>query len=142
MEYPSITGLVASCILQFKISMIFNILPCIPVDTLMHQHKLISLVSNMACNISSTIHMNLSCTQERIFTKQIKAHIIFSSRKGIHKSTKIRNTPTSSIHIVMHIIPGIYLIYAQSHQQFISSIVPSLDSVPRTNLRPLESFPM
>ena len=59
----------------------------------------------------------------------------------MHKSTKISNTPTPPIHIVMQIIPDIYLTDAQSHKQLISSMLPSLHFVPIKNMRPLESVP-
>ena len=65
-----------------------------------------------------------------------------SSKQGMHKSTKISNTPTSSIHIVMQIISDIYLKGTKLHQQFISSMVTSYTGVPRNNLIPLETFPI
>ena len=104
-------------------------LPCVSVYIWMSQNNMIFLISDMTCNITCTIHMNLSCTQERNFSKQMKSHINVSSKQEMHKSTKIMNTPTFSIHIVMQIIPEINLIYAQSHQQFISPMVPSMPGV-------------
>ena len=62
MEDHSITGLVESYTSQFKLSMTFNISQCAAVDTRMHQHNLLFLLSNMLWNISCTIHMNPSCT--------------------------------------------------------------------------------
>ena len=48
-----------------------------------------------------------------------------TSKQGVHKSTKIKNIPTSYTYIVMYIIPEIYLTDTQLHQQFIFPIVPS-----------------
>ena len=142
MENPSITGLVASCTSLFRLAMIFNILPCVSVDTLMPQQNLISLLSYMTWNISCTIPMNLLFIQERKLTEQMKSHIDVSSNQGIHKSTKIINTPTSSTYIVMQIMQEIYLKDALSHQHLTSSMVPSFTSVTRKNMRPIESVPM
>ena len=72
----------------------------------------------------------------------MKSHTNVSSKQGIHKSTKVRNTPTSSIHIVMQIMSEIYLTDALSHKQFISSMLTSYTGVTRNNLRPLEAVPM
>ena len=54
----------------------------------------------------------------------MKAHINVSSKQVIQKSTKIRNNPTSSIHIVIQIMKEIYLTDALSNQQLTSSMVP------------------
>ena len=43
------------------------------------------------------------------YTTLMKSPTNVSSKQGIHKSTEICNTPTSSIHIVMNILPEIYL---------------------------------
>ena len=75
MEDNSINGLVESLTSLFKLSMIFNISPGVSVDIWTPQQNLLSLVSNMEWNISCTIHMNLTCTQERTFTKHMKSHI-------------------------------------------------------------------
>ena len=95
----------------------------------------------MARNISCTIHIKISCIQE-CFSKQMKAHINISSKQAMQKSTKIRNNPTSSMHIVMHIMQDIYLKYSLSHQQITYSMLPSLTGVTRKNSRHLESVPM
>ena len=130
MEYPSITWLVDSCTSMFKPAMIFNISPCVSVASLMPQQNIIYFFSNIACNITCTIHINLLCIQERIFFKHMKARINISSEHGMQKSTKIRNTPTSSINIVMHIIIDICLTDAHLRQQFITSMIPSFVGVP------------
>ena len=142
MEDHSITGLVDSCTSLPKLYMIFNTSPCASVGTIMHQQNLLYLLERMAWNISFTTHRNLSCTHERKFTKLIKSHTNVSSKQGIKKSTKTRNTPTSPIHIVMYIIPEISLTDAQSYKNFISSMVTSQTGDPINNLIPLEEFTM
>ena len=84
--------------------------------------------------------MNLSCIQEMFF-KTNKTPINVSSQHGMHKSTKIRNDPTSYIHILVHIMLEVYLTDALSHQHIASSMVILLTGVPRNNLRPLEAVP-
>ena len=59
----------------------------------------------------------------------MKSHINISSNQVIQISTKIRNITTSFIHIIMYITQEIYLIYALSHHQTTSSMVPSLNGV-------------
>ena len=72
-------------------------------------------------------------------SKQMKYHINASSNKAIQKSTKIRNTLTPSIHIVMQIMQGIFITEDLTHQQLTSSMVPSLDGAPRNNLKHIEA---
>ena len=110
--------------------MIFNISPCASVATLMPQQNLLSLLSNMTWNTSFTIHMNTSCSLERKFTKPMKYHINVSSKQGIQKSTKISNTTTSSINIVIQIMSKISPTDAHSHQHFIFYMVKLQTSVP------------
>ena len=123
-QYHSITGLVDSCISLSKTAMILNILPCYSVTTLISQQNLLYLLSNMECNVSCTIQINPSCNQKRKFTKLMKSRTNISSTQGMQKSTKTRNTPTYFIHILMHIMPHIYLKDTPSHKQIISSMVP------------------
>ena len=72
-------------------------------------------------------------------TNEIPYQCFFKA--GNDKSTKIRNTPNSSIHIVMQIMPEIYQTDNLSHKYLTSSMVPLLTGVPRKNLRHLESVP-
>ena len=85
MEDPSITGLVASWKSPFKLSIIFNILPCVSVDTWMTQQGLIYLISDTAWNISCTIHMNLSYNQER---KKRNGTSMFLQSRGCRNQQK------------------------------------------------------
>ena len=86
--------------------------------------------------------MNLSCIQEGGFSNQIKSHINVSSNQAMKKSTKIRNNPTSCIHILMQIMLEIFLTDPLSHQQPTSSMGPSFIGAPRNNLIYLEAFLM
>ena len=130
MEGKSITGFVDSCTSLSKIAMFFNISPCASLDTRMPQQKLLYLLSDMGWNILCTIHMNPEFTKEIKFTKLMKAHTNVTSKQGMHKSIKTRNTTTSSTHILMHNMPEIYLTDNQSHQQFISSMLNSYNGAP------------
>ena len=67
-----------------------------------------------------------------------KAPTNITLNQDMHKSAKISNTLTSFTHIVMQIMPEIYLI----EFQFISSMVPSYNGVPRNSLKPQESVQM
>ena len=78
----------------------------------------------MAWNISCTILVNPSGTQENPFIKLKRAPINVTSNQEMQKSTKIRNTLTSLTYIVMQIMPEISLTDAQSHEHFIDSVVP------------------
>ena len=98
----------------------------------MHQHNLLFLLSNMACNISCTIHMNPSCIKERISIELKRDPINVTSNHEVHKSVKISNSMTSVTHIEMQIILGISLTDDHSPQKFISSMVPSFTGAPKT----------
>ena len=59
------------------------------------------------------------------FIKYMEYHINVTSKLEMHKSAKTRNTITYFTHIVINIMPEISMTDAQSHQQFISSMIPS-----------------
>ena len=72
----------------------------------------------------------------------MKSHINVTSNQGMHKSTKIGNIPSSFTHIVMHIMPVIYMTDSQLHKQFIYSVLPSYTDITRNNLKPQDAVPM
>ena len=135
MGNTSITCLVASFKSLFKCSMIFNISPCISVSTWIIQQNLLYLLSEMAWDISCTTHIHPSFIQEMIIPKQMRSHINFSSNQVMHKSTKINNTPNSSIHIVMQIMPDIFITGYLSPRQITSQMVHLLAGDTRNNQR-------
>ena len=71
----------------------------------------------------------------------MKAHINVSSNQVMQKSTKISNTPTSSIHILMQIMQEIFQTGVLSHQQITSSMVPYLTGATRNNPIYIEAVP-
>ena len=61
----------------------------------------------------------------------MKSNINVSSEQAMQISTKIRNTPTSYMHIVIQIMLEIFLTYSLSYQQLASLMVSSLTGEPR-----------
>ena len=72
----------------------------------------------------------------------MKARINVSSKQFMHKSTKIRNTPTSSTHIVMKIMQDIFMEVTMSPQHLSYSMLPSFNGEPRNNMRYIEAVTM
>ena len=101
MGVPTITGLVDLCTSLYKLVMMFNNLTCVSVDTWMIQYSLPYLISDTELKISCITHMKTSFIQEIITSKQTISHINVSSKKVMHKRTKIRNNLTSSTHILL-----------------------------------------
>ena len=135
----SITGLVESCKSLSKLYITLNISPYASVSACMHQQNLISLLSNMTCNISCTIHMYPYCTQAKQLIKLIKYPTNFTSKQDMQKLTKKGYIPTSFTHIVIQIIKNIQLTDVTLHQQFIYSMVLSYNCVPRNSLKHQEA---
>ena len=142
MGVPTITGLVDLCTSLYKLVMMFNNLTCVSVDTWMIQYSLPYLISDTELKISCITHMKTSFIQEIITSKQTISHINVSSKKVMHKRTKIRNNLTSSTHIFINITKEIYLTGALSPQHLTSSMVPSLTGFPVNNPRHLEAVPI
>ena len=94
----------------------------------------------MASNIPCTIHINPSCNQERKFIKLKTFPVNATSNQDIQKSVKIWNTPTSFTYIVMQTMQGISHTDAQSPQQSIYSMVPSLTGRPKNSQKLPEAF--
>ena len=130
------------CISLSKQAMIFNNSPYTWVVIWIPHHNLHNFPLDMAWNISCTNLMNPSCIQERKYSNQMRSHINVSSNQVVQISTKTRNTPILFTHNVMHIMHEIFLTGALSHQQFTSSMVPSLNVVPGKNLKHPEAAPM
>ena len=72
----------------------------------------------------------------------MRYQINVSSNQLVQRLTKIRNTPTSTIHILMQIMIEIFLTGNLSPQNITSSMVTSFTDTPRNNLRHLEKVPM
>ena len=64
-------------------------------------------------------HEPIMYLRKKIY-KTHKSPTNVTSNQGMHKSSKNSNNPTFSTHILMQIIPEIYLEYEQLHQHFIS----------------------
>ena len=96
----------------------------------------------MAWNISCTILVNPSGTQENPFIKLKRAPINVTSNQEMQKSAKLSNTLTSFTHILMRTMQGISLTESQSTPQFTYSMALSLTGDPRKILKPPEEIQM
>ena len=86
--------------------------------------------------------MNPSCTQERKFIELKRVPINVTPNQEMKKQAKLRNTPTSFTHIVIHIMQGISLTDTQEPPQLTSLMVTSSNGAPRNSPKPLKSVQM